>query len=54
MTEHEKKIVLQSIQAYKKMIKYFEVKIEDLNSRIQDKCCFEEPTRHKIKIKRIK
>jgi hypothetical protein len=54
MTEHEKKMVLQSIQAYKKMIKYFEDKIEELNSKMQDRCCFEKPPYQKIKIKRTR
>ena len=54
MTDREKQIALESIKAYERMIKYFQDRIEVLNYKMQDKCCFEKKELHKLKIKRTK
>ena len=54
MTDREKQIALESIKAYERMIKYFQDRIEVLNHKMQDKCCFEKKELHKLKIKRTK
>lgn len=54
MTEHERKIIQGSIEAYQRMITHFQDKIDVLVSKMQDNCCFEEKKMHKLKIKRTK
>ena len=52
MTEHEKHILKESIAAYERMIKNFQSRIDELNSKLQTKCCFEKNTSYQFKIKR--
>jgi len=52
MTEHEKHIIKESIDAYQRMINNFQLKITQLNYKLQTKCCFEKNTNHEFKIKR--
>ena len=54
MTDREKQIALESIKAYERMIKHFQDKIEIINYKMQDKCCFEKKVKHRLKIKRKK
>ena len=51
MTEKEKQLIMESIKAYQRMIKYFQERIEDLSLKMQDKCCFEGQIVHRIPIK---
>lgn len=54
MSEHERNIIIQSIRAYERIIQHFQSKIEILNSKIQENCCFEDNQVIKIKIKKDK
>ena len=54
MTDHERKTIDNSIQAYKRMIKFFETQIRILENKKAEKCCFEKAIKHTFKIKRIK
>lgn len=51
MTEHEKNLTMQSIQSYRKIISHLQAKIEELESKMQDKCCFEKKVVYRFKIK---
>ena len=48
MTEREIKIIDESIEAYKKMIKYFEQQICILSSKKVERCCFETEKKNEI------
>ncbi len=48
MTDHETKIIDESIASYRRMIKYFEKQICILSNKKVEDCCFEEK---KIKFK---
>ena len=51
MTEHEKQTILNSIQSYRNMIEYFQEQINILNSKLEEKCCFDEIKKEKIPIR---
>ena len=53
MTEHELKIIDESIKSYERMISHFEKQILILKNKKVEKCCFEKKQLHKLKIKRI-
>ena len=48
------KIIDESIEAYERMIKYFEKQICILRNRKVKKCCFKKKNLHKLKIMRTK
>jgi hypothetical protein len=51
MTDHEKKIILESILACENIINHYKKQINILHSKLQGKCCFEEVKKHKIPIR---
>jgi len=51
MTEHEIKIIDESIESHKRMIKYFEKQIYILSNRKIIPCCFKKEKKFKFKIK---
>ena len=51
MTEHERHVIKESISAYQRMIKKLQLRIDELSSKLETKCCFEKNTNHKFKIK---
>ena len=54
MTEHEIKIIDESIRAYKNMIENLEKKICDLQAKKVKRCCFEDNIKKRLKIKGTK
>jgi hypothetical protein len=53
MTDHEKRIIKESIEAYQRMIDRFQSRINELRSKITTGCCQEVNNNYKLKIKRI-
>ena len=51
MTESEIKIIDESIESYKRMIKYFEKQICILSNKKIERCCFERENKVKFKVK---
>ena len=51
MTEHEKQIILNSIQSYKNIVEYFQNQINILNAKLEERCCFKEIKKEKISIR---
>jgi len=51
MTDHEEKIINESIKSYQNMIEYLNKQIEILSAKKNSKCCFEKTMVHKILIK---
>tara|TARA_R100000773_G_C4136270_1_gene64831 strand:+ start:77 stop:241 length:165 start_codon:yes stop_codon:yes gene_type:complete len=54
MTDHERKTIDNSIQAYKRMVKFFQKQISILENKKAEKCCFDKETKQRLKIKRAK
>jgi hypothetical protein len=54
MTDHEKKIIDNSIEACQSMIKYLEKQIKTLEAKKVSLCCFDKKKIERIKIKRRK
>ena len=52
MTDHERKIIDESIKSYEKMIIHFKEQISILQNKKAEKCCFKNQKIHKMKIKR--
>jgi hypothetical protein len=53
MTESDIEAIDKSIEAYKRMIKYLEKQISQLQQKKVEKCCFKKQNITRLKIKRI-
>ena len=54
MTESDIEVIDKSIKAYKRMIKYLEKQISQLQQKKVEKCCFKKQDITRLKIKRIR